>query len=62
MLTAEQYQLPVKEKLSLMEELWESLDESDVVSPNWHEPILADRLSKFKKGTAELISLSELKH
>ena len=52
-----------KEKIILMNEIWESLDEQDsfINTPQWHEEILKIRLAKVKNGEAKTISLEELK-
>ena len=52
-----------KEKIILMNEIWEGLDEQDsfINTPQWHEEILKIRLAKVKNGEAKTISLEELK-
>ena len=51
------------ERLQAMEVLWESLleEESQIVSPTWHEDILKGRERKLENGETEFISLGELK-
>lgn len=56
--------LEPKDKIILMNEIWESLDahKSHIKSPNWHEEILHSRVKKMKNGEAKYISLKELKN
>ena len=52
-----------QEKLSLMEELWISLDnKEDLDSPRWHKEIIESRLQSVKDGTAEYISIDFLRN
>ncbi len=55
--------MTISEKLSAMERLWDDLcrDPRDVPSPEWHEPILAERAKRVKEGRAEFIELEEAK-
>ncbi|MDD2698448.1 MAG: addiction module protein [Arcobacteraceae bacterium] len=55
--------LDVKDRIILMNDIWESLEaENDaIVSPLWHKDILEDRLLKIKNNEATYISLEELK-
>ena len=55
------YSLPASEKLHLIEQLWDSLDENDVLSPNWHKEILRDRKKRYENSELELISLKDFK-
>lgn len=52
-----------KERIILMNEIWESFEEEakTIESPSWHQEILEDRMSKIKNGEAKFISLEELK-
>ncbi|MGK0256412.1 MAG: putative addiction module component (TIGR02574 family) [Arcobacteraceae bacterium] len=52
-----------KEKIILMNEIWESFEDKNtsIESPNWHKEILEDRISKMKNNKANYISLEELK-
>lgn len=52
------------ERLQAMEALWESLleEETQIVSPAWHEDVLEKRKRKIERGEAEFISLEELKN
>ncbi len=51
-MTAELSALSLPEKLSLVEELWDSIVEaqSDVESPAWHAELLAERLERVDRG------------
>lgn len=55
--------LDVKEKIILMNQLWESLEstEENLESPDWHKDVLEERMKKIENGTAEFISMDELK-
>lgn len=62
--TAEINKMPIKERIILMEELWNSLrhiDNPEIESPEWHEGILRDRLQKINDGKAKFITMDELK-
>jgi len=63
MTTAEIKKMPVKDKIILMEEIWDSLchDENDIESPAWHEEILEERRKKIETGTARFVSIDDLK-
>jgi len=55
--------LDVKERIILMNTIWESLsDESPAIeSPQWHEEVLKVRVEKMKNNQVKIISLEELK-
>lgn len=55
--------LDTKEKITLMNKIWESLDkQSDIIeTPKWHEEILKTRVAKMQRGEAKTISFKELK-
>jgi len=55
------YSLSASEKLRLIEQLWDSLDENDVLSPNWHKEILQDRKKRYDNNELELIPLKDFK-
>ena len=63
MTRAEISKMSVVERLQTMEALWDSLtrEPSGIISPKWHEEILADRKEKVEGGNANFISLEELK-
>ena len=56
-------QMDTIQRLRLMEEIWDSLlyDEADIDSPQWHKDILAARKKKIEQGTAEFVSVKELR-
>ena len=56
--------LNAKEKIILMNTIWESLDNEncEIESPKWHEEILNSRTEKIKKGKAKTLTLEELKN
>jgi putative addiction module component (TIGR02574 family) len=63
MTTLELEKMPIKDKIILMEEIWDSLrrDDSEIESPAWHEDILKDRMLKIQDGSAKYISIDALK-
>lgn len=52
-----------KEKIILMNEIWESLEEKNttIASPKWHQEILEERVLKIKNNESKFISLEDLK-
>lgn len=61
MSTNDIYQLSPEERLFLIDQLWDSLDEKEIISPDWHKEVLDKRAEKHKEGKSKLISLEELK-
>ena len=57
-------QLNVKEKIILMNDIWESLEvESNLIeSPSWHKEILDEKIKKMKDNKVRYVSLEELKN
>ncbi len=55
--------MPLGERLYLMEQLWDSFKyEKETVSPpDWHKDVLSQRLEKYENGEVQLLSLEELK-
>jgi len=55
--------MPLEERLHLMEQLWDSFkyEKEEVAPPAWHQDVLSERMTKYKNGELELISLEELK-
>lgn len=51
------------ERLQVMETLWDSLldDDLEMETPEWHGNILEERKKMIESGSAEFISLDELK-
>ena len=56
-------QLDIKDRIILMNDIWESLEvqNSTIDSPRWHEGILQERIAKIKNNKATFISLEELR-
>ena len=50
-------QMSVPEKLRLMEDIWRDLsqNEQDIVSPEWHGGVLAERERKLSSGEDTLL-------
>ena len=55
--------MSVSERMQTMEMLWDSFlyEGIAIQSPDWHEEILQKRKEKIKNGSANFISLNELK-
>jgi putative addiction module component (TIGR02574 family) len=55
--------LNIKDRIILMNDIWESLEpeSSQIESPIWHKDILEKRIEKIRSGKANFISLKELK-
>ncbi len=55
-------QLPRSERLSVMEQLWDSLcrDAQELESPAWHGKVLAARKAKMDSPEARFLTLEEL--
>ncbi len=51
------------ERIKAMETLWESMlyDDGEIETPDWHERILKQRKKIIENGTAQFISISDLK-
>ena len=51
-----------KEKIMLINEIWESFEQSDdIESPSWHKEIIEQRVENMRNNKAKYISLDELK-
>lgn len=63
MITEEIKKMSTKDRLILMEELWETLcdEENEIKSPEWHKEVLEGRRDLIKTGKAKFISIDELK-
>jgi len=61
--TEELKEMSKKEKLILMEQIWDSLLQEDdgIDTPQWHKEILEERMAKMKKGEAKFITINELR-
>ncbi len=55
------YNLPSSEKLHLIEELLDSIDDKDITSPDWHKEVLSERKKLYDEGKVELVSLEDFK-
>lgn len=60
---AEIQQLPLREKLMVMEALWESIApaEKQIEVPQWHKDILDEREKRVPEGQAKFIDWEEVK-
>lgn len=56
--TIDLQQMSVPEKLRLMEELWRDLSQNErqLVSPEWHGTVLAEREAKLASGEDKLVA------
>jgi len=56
-------QMSVSEKLRIMELLWDDLcnNESDILSPQWHENVLMERENLMRDGKDEFIDWDQAK-
>jgi len=61
MSTNDIHNLSPEERLLLIDQLWDSLDQKDIRSPDWHKKILDKRAKNYKEGKSKLISLEALK-
>jgi hypothetical protein len=62
----EKIELPLEQynqaqKLDLLERIWGDLrqNEEELESPDWHEPILAERRAEIESGQAEILDWSD---
>jgi len=55
--------MSIAERLQTMELLWRSMasEPDKLVSPAWHEKVLAQRLDKVEAGKGEFLTLTQLK-
>ena len=51
------------ERIQTMEKLWDALchEKNEIKSPPWHEDILINRKEKIESGSAELLTIEDLK-
>jgi putative addiction module component (TIGR02574 family) len=57
-------EMPVTEKLQLMEALWDSLSAQSVAnaeSPAWHEQVIEDRMCRLASGEESVAPWKEAK-
>ena len=61
--TAEIEKMSKKDRIILMEKLWNTFDheQNEPKSPNWHKPILEERRQIIESGKAKFINIDELK-
>lgn len=61
---AEIRQLPLNEKLQIMEALWEDLRSraEELVVPEWHKEILDERRKAVEEGREEVLDWDEVKN
>ncbi len=57
------HQLPLKEKLLVMEALWDDLSKTEAALsvPQWHKDILDEREAEISAGTAKFIDWEDAK-
>jgi hypothetical protein len=55
--------MSIAERIQAMEAIWASLlkSDSEVESPDWHQDVLAERRRQIDEGSAEFVSLAELR-
>jgi len=63
MTTTDVAELPVAEKLMLMEKLWDALraQADSSVIPDWHKDVLAERLRRLDSGSEPVTPWAEAK-
>ena len=63
MTIAELKEMPVNQRIILMEEIWDTLSHEDVEieSPSWYKDILDERMELINSGKAEYLSIEQLK-
>jgi putative addiction module component (TIGR02574 family) len=61
---AEIHQLPLSEKLQIMEAIWEDLrSQADALPvPDWHKNLLDARLKAVEEGRESVLDWDEVKH
>jgi putative addiction module component (TIGR02574 family) len=58
---AELTELPVGERLKLMEDLWDTLHDVADAVPGWHEEVLAARAKSLDQGSESVSDWQEAK-
>ena len=55
--------MSIAERIEAMEAIWASLlkSDSEMESPDWHQDVLAERRRQIDEGSAEFVSLAELR-
>ena len=61
--TAQIERMSVAERLQVMEQLWDALcrDAGEIVSPEWHREVLADRKARAQSGEAKFLTLDQFR-
>ena len=60
-LPAELHELPLPEKLDLLELLWADIKTApDYGPPEWHGAVVSERIAKYRSGTARPLNLEQL--
>ncbi len=61
---AEIRRLPLREKLQLMEALWEDLrsNAGDIPVPDWHKELLDERRKAVEEGQEEILDWDQVKN
>ncbi len=56
--------MSVTERLQAIDQLWDSLTRSgnEIVSPDWHQDVLADRKARAQRGEAKFLTLDQLRN
>ncbi len=52
--------LSVDERLSIVEKIWDSIDQSDIPVPESHKPELDRRLERFKNFESKFFTWEEI--
>ena len=55
------FALPASEKLHIIEQLWDRLDDADVISPSWHQDRLEERKRRYDRNEIGRVSLETFK-
>jgi putative addiction module component (TIGR02574 family) len=64
MLEASQIEgMSVAERLQAIEQLWDAVcrEAEDLISPDWHRDVLAERKQRAERGESKFLTLAQLK-
>lgn len=63
MSAAEIQKMTTRERLAAMEQLWDALchDQTEPVSPSWHDAVLAKRKEKMDSTAAHFFTLDQIR-
>jgi putative addiction module component (TIGR02574 family) len=55
--------MSVAERIQAIEQLWDALcrETGDMLSPEWHRQVLADRKARAERGDAKFLTLAQLR-